>query len=112
MNDQNDNTRQEKAFHKALKSYGYIFPETEAELQSFEESISKMKFQIPDKFNDPMEILKAGKIENVGQFNSFNDVQIEEHLAQAAREGSNIPDDVRAQMEKDRKDAEEKSDGE
>lgn len=112
MNDQNDNTRQEKAFHKALKSYGYLFPETEAELQSFEESISKMKFQIPDKFNDPIAILKAGKISNVSQFNSFNDEEIEEHLAQAAREGSDIPEDVRAQMEKDRKDAEEKGDEE
>lgn len=99
-------TDQEKAFHKALKCYGYIFPETEEELDNFDISISKMKFDIPDKFNNPLKILSIGKIEKVNEFNSFYDEEVEENLAQAAREGSNIPDEVWIQMEKDRENAE------
>lgn len=98
---------QEKAFYKALRSYGYIFPETDEELQNFEISISKMKFNIPDKFNNPLKILNAGKIEKVDEFSSFYDEEIEENLAQAARKGTSIPDEVWIQMEKDRKKAEE-----
>lgn len=107
MNNQNNKSNQEKAFYEALKSSGYIFPETEKDLIHFENSISKMKFSIPDKLNDPSIILSEGKIEKVGQFNSFYDEQVEENLAQAAREGSGISSEVWEQMEKDRKRAEE-----
>lgn len=112
MNDQNKKVAQEEAFHKALKSYGYVFPETEEELQAFESGIFKMKFKIPEKFNDPSAILEKGKIKRVGDFNSFYDEEVEENLAQAAREGSDIPSDVWEQMEKDRKNAEEAKDDE
>lgn len=111
MNDNQDNkANQEKAFHKALKSYGYIFPETEKELRAFEASIYKMEFDIPDKFNNPLKILNEGRIEKVNEFHSFYDEQVEENLAQAAREGSNIPDEVWKQMDNDRKKAEEAND--
>ena len=107
MSNYQNKADQEKAFHKALKSYGYIFPETDEELQNFEISISKMKFDIPDKFSNPLTILSTGKIKKVNEFNTFYDEEVEENLAQAAREGSNIPDEVWIQMEKDRKNAEE-----
>lgn len=112
MDDQNKKIAQEAAFHKALKSYGYVFPETEEELQAFENSISKMKFEIPEKLDNPSAFLKKGKIKGVGNFNSFYDEEVEENLAQAAREGSDIPNDVWQQMEKDRKNAEEANDDE
>ncbi len=97
---------QEKALYEALKRYGYIFPETEDELKHFEESISKMKLNFPDKFNDPLKILEVGKIEKIEGYITFSDEEIEENLAQAAREGSEIPDEVLKQMEIDRQKAE------
>lgn len=100
---------EEKAFFKALKKHGYIFPESEEELKVLEEKISMMHFEIPDKLNDPLEILKVGRIEKVSKVDSFYDAELEENLAQAAREGSNIPDDVWEQMEKDRKKEENKN---
>lgn len=110
MNNQNNLFDQEKSFHKALKMHGYIFPEKEFELREFEESISKMSFIIPEKFNNVLAILQDGRIENVGKFNSFSDLQIEENLAQAAREGSSISEEVLKQMEIDRKKSEKSID--
>ena len=111
MDNHNIYPNEEKAFLKALKNHGYIFPASEEELKLSEENISMMEFEIPDKLNDPLEILKLGRIEKVSEFNSFYDAEIEENLAQAAREGSNIPDDVWEQMEKDRKKEENKNNG-
>jgi hypothetical protein len=107
--DHNIYPNEEKAFFKALKKYGYIFPESEEELKLSEENISMMDLEIPDKLDDPLEILKVGRIEKVSGFNSFYNVELEENLAQAAREGSNITDDVWEQMEKDRKKEENKN---
>lgn len=112
MSNQKNNADQHKAFYEALKSYGYIFPETEEDLEKFEISILKMKFSIPDNLNDPGRILTEGRIEKSSQFNLFYDEQVEENLAQAAREGSDISSDVWEQMEKDRKRAEEADDEE
>ena len=111
MDNYNIYPNEEKVFLKALKNYGYIFPETEEELKLSEENISMMDFEIPDKLNDPLEILKLCRIEKISEFNSFYDAEIEENLAQAAREGSNIPDDVWEQMENDRKREENKNNG-
>lgn len=110
MDKYQNNANQDKAFHKALKKGGYIFPETDEELLNFEISISKMKFHIPEELNNPLKILKRGKIDKVHEFNTFYDEQVEGNLAQAARDGSNITDEVWLQMEKDRKKAEETKD--
>lgn len=108
MENQKYSSPEEKAFYKALKRYGYIFPETEDELKQFEDSIANMEFKIPDKFSDPIEILAKGKVDKIENYLSFSDEQVEENLAQAAREGSEIPDDVLKQMENDRRKAEGK----
>ena len=108
MDNHNIYSNEEEILYKALKNYGYAFPESKEELKLAEQMISKMEFEIPDKLNDPLEILKVGRIEKVSEFHSFYDAEIEENLAQAAREGSNIPDDVWEQMEEDRKKNEDK----
>ena len=108
MNDQERERISEQAFFKALRIYGYIFPETEEELENFEKSVLKVKIEIPSKLENPLDLLKMGRIETISEFRDFFDDQIEENLAQAAREGSDIPEDVWKQMEKDR----EKSEGE
>lgn len=112
MNPLSYNEEHEKKFFKTLKNLAYIFPETNEELENFEECISKTKFKIPDKFNDALAVLRNGRIDKIGDFNSFLDPAIEENLAHAAREGSNIPSDVWEQMEKDRINAEKSNNGE
>lgn len=109
MDNHNIYHNEEKTLYKSLKNYGYIFPESEEELKLSEERISMMEFEVPDKLNNALEILKIGRIEKVSEFHSFYDGEIEENLAQAAREGSNIPDDVWEEMEKDRKNEENKN---
>ena len=109
MDNRNNYPNEEKSLYKALKKFIYTFPDSEEDLILSEEKISKMEFEIPDKLNDPLEILRVGRIEKVSEFHSFYDAELEENLAQAAREGSNIPDDVWEQMEEDRKKKENKS---
>ncbi|MFL3663015.1 MAG: hypothetical protein ACJ04Q_03365 [Flavobacteriales bacterium] len=110
MKNQDKNYVQEQAFHKALKNFGYVFPETDKELDAFVESIGKMKFDIPSHLDNPTTILESGRIMKVGDFNSFIDNELEENLAQAAREGSEIPDDIREQMDNDRENAKDSDD--
>ncbi|MGD0582292.1 MAG: hypothetical protein ABR974_05025 [Bacteroidales bacterium] len=112
MKDQTYNDRQELAFYKALQSFGFAFPEADNELMKLEEMISQMKISIPEKFSDPISIIERGNIEKISHFEVFHDKQIEENLSQAAREGSNISNDVWEQMEKDRKEAEKRRDEE
>jgi hypothetical protein len=99
----------EDAFHEALKKFGYLFPETEEELKQLKEKLSKTKIEVPDDLNYSMKILQRGKITYLSEFNSSEDVEIEENLAIAAREGSEISDETFEQMEKDRREAEEKA---
>ena len=106
MSNQDIDNNEEKAFYKALKYYGIIFPETEEEITRFSERISQMTFKIPKKLDDPLAILEEGKVEKVGKFNSFNDEYVDDNLAQAARDGSEITEDIWEKMKKDRKDAE------
>ncbi|MHA6279360.1 hypothetical protein ACXYMT_04190 [Salinimicrobium sp. CAU 1759] len=112
MNDQEKEKNIERAFFKALKNSGYVFPETEKDFDKFEESVLKIKDVIPNHLEDPIDILNRGKIRTLGVFEDFFDSTIEENLAQAAREGSDIPEDVWKQMEKDRQRSEDKNDGE
>lgn len=107
MDEHNNFLEQEENLYRALKSYGHIFPETDEELILFEKTISQMKFIVPEKFQDPQVLLNKGKVEKISNFHSFYDHEIEENLAQAAREGGEISEDILRQMEKDREEAEE-----
>jgi branched-subunit amino acid aminotransferase/4-amino-4-deoxychorismate lyase len=103
-----EDSRIEDSFHNALKKFGYVFPETEEELEHLKATVSRKKNHIPDELNDPFQILKNGRVTALNSFNVSEDHEIEENLAMAAREGKEIPEDIRRQMEQDRKDVEEK----
>lgn len=107
-NSNEEDSRVDDSFHSALKKFGYVFPETEEELEHLKATVSRKKIQIPDELNDPFQILKKGKVTTLNSFNVSEDQEIEENLAMAAREGKEIPEDILSQMEQDRKDAEEK----
>jgi hypothetical protein len=90
----------------SMKRAGYVFPETEEELEYLIEKFNKSKIVLPDELNDPILILKQGLLTVKTDFSSSTDEDVDINLAQAAREGGTIEEDVKSQMNKDRKAAE------
>lgn len=90
---------------KLLESLGYIFPTNPEAIAEFEKrykkEISKIK---PRHWDNPLEILKKGRTEYLDVKNDFENPSYE-GLAQAARHGKIIPDDMKKQMLEDRKNA-------
>lgn len=91
----------------SMKRAGYVFPETEEELDYVIDKFNNSKVIIPDDLNDPTSILKQGLLTVKTDFNSSTDQDVDINLAQAAREGGIIEEDVKSQMNKDRKTAED-----
>jgi hypothetical protein len=98
----------EIAFYNALKKYGYLFPETQEELDCLRIRLSNKNIEIPKEFDNPMEIIKRGFMELKDGFDIESDNIVEENLAQAAREGKEITPDVQNKMDKDREAVEKK----
>ena len=94
--------------YRYLKQMGRAFPDTMEELDHFLHLIDQKNI-ITNDFPSADEILGRGFVE-LGDFNPSTDEEIEENLAQAAREGGEIPPDVIEQMNKDRKKREEEED--
>jgi hypothetical protein len=93
---------------EALKKAGLDFPETEEELDSILEKLRKMRTpQIPHGLDDPMAILKAGRLQIQSSVDESTDEEVEANLARAAREGGDIDNEVELQMKKDRKRADD-----
>ncbi len=90
----------------SLKKAGYDFPETEEELDYLIEKFNKTNVVVPDELDDPIAILKQGMLSVKTDFNSSTDQEVDINLAQAAREGGTIDDEVKNQMNMDRKAAE------
>jgi len=63
--DKSDKINFEEEFKKALRSFGYGFPETEDEVAKFEEEMNNM--EIPDipPLENPSEIIKKGEIQEL-----------------------------------------------
>lgn len=111
INNDNINEREDPEFdhslYESLKKAGYAFPENEEDIDRLLENFKKAKCVAPTDFDNPLTILKDGFLSVTTDFNTSRDDQIDANLAQAAREGGTIEDDVDSQMKKDRKTAED-----
>lgn len=106
--DKSEKINFEEEFEKALRSYGYGFPETEDEVAKFEEEMNKMDMPNLPTMENPSEILKKGKIQKFGFTHSLRvDHSAVQNLAMAAREGKSISEATKRKMVEDRKRAEE-----
>lgn len=106
--DKTDKINFEEEFEKALRSYGYGFPETEDEVAKFEEKMDNMDTPTLPPLENPSEILKKGKIQKFGLSHSLRvDRSATQNLARAAREGKSISEATKKKMLEDRKRAEE-----
>jgi len=91
-----------------LKASGLAFPDTEEELKQLLAHSRKNSSPIPSGLDDAASILKRGLLKLTESLDSSTDKEIEENLAQAAREGNQIPEEVKEQMKRDREESEKK----
>jgi hypothetical protein len=92
----------ENAFVKSLRHHGFLFPETQTELEIVKSKKEIEEVPLPSELEDPMQIIRRGKIESISSVEFPENSDVEENLARAAREGKDIPDDVKNQMKKDK----------
>lgn len=111
QNSTGDDNEISHELYRLLKESGLAFPDTEEELEQLLAHGRMNSAPIPGELDDPSLILKRGLLELSFSLNSSTDKEIEENLAQAAREGDQITEEVRDQMRKDREDSEKDSNG-
>ncbi|MDO9187416.1 MAG: hypothetical protein Q7W13_15485 [Bacteroidia bacterium] len=92
--------QQEKLIQKALRTGGFLFPETVDEVIEFEKSFGNTDVILPEDLQQPLFLETPTKKTSKAKIIALQ----EEKLAMAAREGSpKITEEVRKRMEVDRK---------
>lgn len=94
----------EDSFEKTLKSLGYLFPSTENEVDSFETN-NKLE-EIPENYCNPIDLISKSRIHLPNSKKIIDFKKSVDNLARAARNGSEIPDDIIDKMKSDRDKAE------
>jgi hypothetical protein len=92
----------ENAFVKSLRQHGFLFPATQTDLEAIKNKKEIGEVPLPSDLENPMQIIERGKIKSISSGDFPDNSEVEENLARAAREGKDIPDDVKNQMKKDK----------
>lgn len=87
---------------KVLRRTGFHLPVNEDEVEYFERNVD-CKSEKPIHWENPLEILKKGKVCDVKLIIQGGDSSAANNLAMAARDGNSISDNVRKKMNDDRK---------
>lgn len=93
----------------ALKSHGYLFPETDEQISIFEEDMDQMP--IPEDLNSPDFVFKSTRRITKKSPVVFDNSEGEKNWAIAARDGKDIPNDILEKMKKDKEEAKKKQNG-
>jgi hypothetical protein len=102
----NQSQKQEAIIQKALKTGGFLFPETVDEVIEFEKSFGNTDVILPEDLQQPLFLEVISKKASKAKIIPLH----EEKLALAARDGSaQITEEVRKKMETDRKKADAKA---
>lgn len=96
----------EQFLNESLKSHGFLFPETDEQMDKFLESVEAE--DLPEELNDPMSIFSTQKRELSFNIPLIDNSEAEDNWAIAARGGNEISDTVMEQMKRDREEAERK----
>ena len=94
----------EQFLNESLKSHGFLFPETDEQMDKFLANVEDV--DLPEELKDPMSIFSSHKKTIQFSIPSFDDSEAESTWAIAARGGNEITKDVEEQMRKDREEAE------
>jgi len=96
---------QEKMINKALRTGGFIFPETIDEVKEFERIYGKTDVILPAELQEPDFLYSKSKEKGHPKVANLDS----ENLAMAARKGINqLPEEIISKMKKDRKRVEAK----
>lgn len=93
-------SKSEKILNNSLKAHGYLFPENEEQLISFLDEIKNIT--VPTEITDPEECFSFERKKFRRSIQHESDKQVINNLAQAARKGSSIPDEILKKMRQDR----------
>lgn len=106
----------DKEVYEALRAVGWIFPETPAEVEQIEQELAKNPVGLPESLSDAAEVFdmihlpsgtrRAGQVLHLPQSDD-----VRSNLARAAREGSDIAEDLAERMQQDRRKAEDLTNG-
>lgn len=94
--------RLESKLAYSLRSNGYLFPVLIEQVKFLEENHKVIFQNIPSNITSAADILGRGIISFKPTFQVQINEEAQQNLAQAAREGKEIPDEVRQQMLRDR----------
>ena len=92
----------ERKLVKSLKCSGNIFPEADDEIMSFETSFKKEIKSFAANLPDAELILQTGKIDKHWTLQNEVVESVKDNLAQAAREGKELTDELKRKMIDDR----------
>ena len=88
---------------KIFRVNGYHFPLKEEEVDAFEKNLILEERSHPQDWENPLNILKRGKVNKVNLDVRTDFTETAARLSMAARDGNEIPDSVRKRMNEDRK---------
>lgn len=89
-----------KKLNNSLKSFGFLFPENEKQLESFLKEIQNI--EIPENIKNFSEDFSFKREELTKIILKDEERLATNYLAQAARKGGEIPQSILKKMEKDR----------
>jgi len=98
----------ERKLVKSLKCSGHLFPETDDEIRAFDQHFSKEIKASGKNIPNPAALLAKGRVDKMWTVKTEIDESVKENLAQAAREGKEIPDEIKRKMIDDRNNAKKK----
>lgn len=97
-----------RLIQEAIRKLGWNIPESAEDVERLEAELADRSIDLPPHLSDPTALLDRERstipFSRPGSTESPTDT--EENLAQAARFGGEIPDDVKTKMEQDRDAAE------
>lgn len=93
----------------ALKSYGYLFPETDEQMTVFVENMENIS--IPEELESPDFVFEVKKRVFTPTIIPINNSEGENNWALAARDGKEISSDILEKMKKDKEEARKKLNG-
>ncbi|MEZ0542700.1 hypothetical protein [Fibrella arboris] len=96
------NDRFEENLDWSLKVHGFVFPESDDEVEAFCQKNMGVINPLPEELRDPRAVFISNSTPVIRSFEVKRNNDFSENLAMAAREGKTIPADLLQRMEEDR----------
>lgn len=96
----------DEQLHQSLKVHGFIFPDTDDEVEEFRQTHMVFLTPLPAELEDPRAVFHREQPAFRRKLGLTPDQEVVDNLAQAAREGKDISEEIRKRMESDRQQAE------